>query len=80
LRALGHVGHAHHAAHERGPGLLGDRLQLREIQNCRSFISISVTPWSSTQVRSMVNRDCSGLLNMLSGNAFRIDATPTNYQ
>jgi hypothetical protein len=42
------------------------------IQNCRSFIKISVTPFSSTQLRSMVSRLCSEVVNINAGSAFLI--------
>ena len=45
-----------------------------KFQNCRSFISISVTWLSSTQLRNMVSRDCSGSLNIFSGIVFLTDA------
>lgn len=42
-----------------------------KFQNCCSFISISVTLLSSTQVRSIVSRLRSGSVNIVSGRAFR---------
>jgi len=57
-------------------GFFGERLQPGEVPELPLVHSISVTPWSSTQLRSAVSRDCSASANIFSGNAFFIDVTP----